>query len=226
MHLFRGRHATTWPFETNLVFEFTCFSLKSGLKGKGELGPCKDFHCTLVITPSSYLCSYCLFALNWQFWWGNRVKGPRMILFWCLMPKGEKLSPKQMDQLPLVKFRKSRVRTLWFVKNTLIAIFGKKGEFLEFLALNQLYSWIISLCAQTSEFDLEIGKWIWFSKTNQVVAKYDPNMPNMSQKQFGSLLHWYCTSFCCFWMCWHKSPKRGRLKGKCAIGSFLKYFGD
>ena len=41
MHLFRGRHATTWHFETNLVFEFTCFSLKSGLKGKGGLGPWK-----------------------------------------------------------------------------------------------------------------------------------------------------------------------------------------
>jgi hypothetical protein len=37
-----------------------------------------------------------------------------MIPFWCLMPKGEKLRPKQMDQLPLVEFRnfkKSRVRT-------------------------------------------------------------------------------------------------------------------
>jgi hypothetical protein len=33
--------------------------------------------------------------------------------------------------------------------------YGKKGEFL----------------AQTSLFDLEIGKRIWFAKTNQVVAK-------------------------------------------------------
>jgi hypothetical protein len=33
--------------------------------------------------------------------------------------------------------------------------YGKKGEF---LALDQFHSWIISLCAQTSEFDLEIGK--------------------------------------------------------------------
>jgi hypothetical protein len=33
--------------------------------------------------------------------------------------------------------------------------FGKKGEF---LALNHFYSWIISLYAQTSVFDLEIGK--------------------------------------------------------------------
>ena len=36
-----GRCATTWPLETNHVFEFTWFSLKSELKGKGELGPCK-----------------------------------------------------------------------------------------------------------------------------------------------------------------------------------------
>jgi hypothetical protein len=41
MHIFRGRCATTWPFETKHVFEFTWFSLKSELKGKGELGPCK-----------------------------------------------------------------------------------------------------------------------------------------------------------------------------------------
>jgi hypothetical protein len=34
-----------------------------------------------------------------------------MILFWCLMPKGEKLRPKQeMDQLPLENFENSRVR--------------------------------------------------------------------------------------------------------------------
>jgi hypothetical protein len=51
----------------------------------------------------------------------------------------------------------------------------EKGEF---LAPDQFYSWIISLCVQTSEFVVEIGKWIWFAKTNQVVAKYDPNIPN------------------------------------------------
>jgi hypothetical protein len=32
-----------------------------------------------------------------------------MIPFWCLMPKGEKLRPKQMDQLPLENFENSRV---------------------------------------------------------------------------------------------------------------------
>jgi hypothetical protein len=96
--------------------------------------------------------------------------------------------------------------------------YGKKGEF---LALDQFHSWIISLYDQTSEFDLEIGKWIWFAKTNQVVAKNDPNMPNYSQKQFGFHFALMLHFFGCFLMCWHKSPKRGRLKGKCALGPFL-----
>jgi hypothetical protein len=33
-----------------------------------------------------------------------------MTPFWCLMPKGEKLRPKQMDQLSLENFENSRVR--------------------------------------------------------------------------------------------------------------------
>jgi hypothetical protein len=40
-----------------------------------------------------------------------RLKGPKMISFWCLMPKGEKLRLKQMDQLPLENFENSKVRT-------------------------------------------------------------------------------------------------------------------
>jgi hypothetical protein len=47
------------------------------------------------------------------------------------------------------------------------------------LALDQFYSWNISRFAQTRVFDLEIGKRIGFTKTNQVVAKSDPNMPNI-----------------------------------------------
>ena len=66
-----------------------------------------------------------------------------MISFWCLMPKGEKLRPKQeMDQLPLENFENSRVELL-FCQNTLIVSYcqklvscgengclWKKGEFL------------------------------------------------------------------------------------------------
>ena len=67
-----------------------------------------------------------------------------MILFWCLMPKGEKIRPKQeMDQLPLENFENSRVRVFCFVKILLMSLlvkswslvgrmfdYGKKGEFL------------------------------------------------------------------------------------------------
>jgi hypothetical protein len=80
------------------------------------------------------------------------------------MPKGEKLRPKQMDQLPLVNFENNRVRTFDLSKMLLLQnLVSCGGEFMimgkrEFLALDQFHSWIISLYAQTSEFDLEIGK--------------------------------------------------------------------
>jgi hypothetical protein len=58
-------------------------------------------------------------------------------------------------------------------------------------------------------------------KQNQVVEKNDPNMPNLIQNKsvllFALMLH-----ICVLLLsCWHKSPKRGRLKGKCALGPFL-----
>jgi hypothetical protein len=34
------------------------------------------------------------------------LEGQIVLLFWCLMPKGEKLKPKQLDQLSLVNFSK------------------------------------------------------------------------------------------------------------------------
>jgi hypothetical protein len=43
-----------------------------------------------------------------------------MIPFWCLMPKGEKLRPKQMDQLPLVTFENNIVRTFELSKILLL----------------------------------------------------------------------------------------------------------
>jgi hypothetical protein len=69
-----------------------------------------------------------------------------MILFWCLMPKGEKLRPKQMDQLPLVNFENNRVRTFDLSKMFLLQNFVSCwGEFMimgkgEFLALDKFHS--------------------------------------------------------------------------------------
>ena len=99
-----------------------------------------------------------------------------MIPFWCLMPKGEKLRPKQeMDQLPLENFESSRdlrilkvvELELLFVKILLLSLivkswslegrmfdYGKKGGVSESL-IN--FSWNTSLYASISVFDLEIG---------------------------------------------------------------------
>jgi hypothetical protein len=47
------------------------------------------------------------------------------------MPKGEKLRPKQMDQLPLENFENSRVRTFDLSKILLLSKFGLLwGEFM------------------------------------------------------------------------------------------------
>jgi hypothetical protein len=75
-----------------------------------------------------------------------------------------------MDQLPLVNFENNRVRTFDLSKILLVQNLVSCGENLwlwengEILDLDQFHSWNISFYAQTSEFDLEIGKWIWFAK--------------------------------------------------------------
>jgi hypothetical protein len=102
------------------------------------------------------------------------------------MPKGEKLRPKQNGSANHLWILKNRGVRICFCQNTLIAkfgllwgrilIMGKRGSFGTW---SILLSWNISRFAQTSVFDLEIGKGIWFAKTNQVVAKSDPNMPNL-----------------------------------------------
>jgi hypothetical protein len=81
-----------------------------------------------------------------------------------------------------------------FVKILLLALFinswllvgrsvdyEKEGEFLKSW-IN--FSWNDSLYVLTSVFDLEIEIWGWFAKTNRVVAKNDPYMPNLIQNKF------------------------------------------
>ena len=154
-----------------------------------------------------------------------------MILFWCLMPKGEKLRPKQeMDQLPLENFENSRVRVfvlskfsycLFLSKIGLLwgewLIMGKRGSF---WILDQFLLEYLSIC---------FNKWFWLrDRKLSLIYKNKPSGGKEwskyakfeSKTNFCSHLHWCCTSFSCFLLCWHKSPKRGRLKGKCALGPF------
>jgi hypothetical protein len=50
-----------------------------------------------------------------------------MIPFWCLMPKGEKIRLKQMDQLPLENFENSRVRAFVLSKYSYCLLLSKIG---------------------------------------------------------------------------------------------------
>ena len=97
-----------------------CLSLldlvsKEVWKGKGGLGPCKTstalrWEGNLLQVHLNILIA--LVLLFEDFGEAMGLKGPRLIPFWCLMPKGEKIRPKQeMDQLPLENFENSRVRT-------------------------------------------------------------------------------------------------------------------
>jgi hypothetical protein len=68
------------------------------------------------------------------------------------MPKGEKLRPKQMDQLPLVNFENNRISTFDLSKMLLLQnLVSCGGESMimgkgEFLALDQFHSYYLSLC--------------------------------------------------------------------------------
>jgi hypothetical protein len=131
------------------------------------------------------------------------LKGPKMIPFWCLMPKGEKLRPKQMDQIE--NFENSRVR-IWFCQNTQIAKFGllwgkifdygKKGEF---LVLDQFFSWNISWLSQTSVFDLEIGKGIDLQKQTKWWQRVIQIYQIISKNNLVFNLIQHCTSLVAFW---------------------------
>jgi hypothetical protein len=100
------------------------------------------------------------------------------------MPKGEKLRPKQNGSANHLWILKIEELEFGFVKILLLQnLVSYGGDFWlwekgEFLTLDKFFSWNISRFAQTNVFDLEIGKRIWFAKTNQVVAKNYPNMPD------------------------------------------------
>jgi hypothetical protein len=153
------------------------------------------------------------------------LKGQQWSRFWCLMPKGEKLRPKQMDQLPLVNFKNNRVRIFYLSKVVLLQnLVSCGGEFWLWEKGGVFDTWSISLLEYLS---LCPNKRVWLRdrKINLIWSSFAFSLcaqicQILCKKWFGPHLHWCCTYFGCFLMCWHKSPKRGRLKGKCAFGSF------
>ena len=75
-------------------------------------------------------------------------------------------------------------------------------------------------------FDLEIEIWIWFAKTNQVVAKDDPYMSKLNQNNFEYLFDsdfvLVLLALCCVGI---NHQKGGDWKGN-VPWAISKYFGD
>jgi hypothetical protein len=121
------------------------------------------------------------------------------------MPKGEKLRPKQMDQLPLVNFENKRVRIFDLFKMLLlqnlvsyggrILIMGKGGVF---------GTWSISLLDYLSLFP---NKWVWLRdrKMNLICknkpsggkewSKYVKSCAKMIWSSFALMLHLFWLLF-------------------------------
>jgi hypothetical protein len=129
---------------------------KLNWKGKGELGQRKGFHyipVSMYLVPSSYLCFLIAFDVIWHFCEAMRLKGQIVLLFWCLMPKGEKLRPKQQDQPTTCDFKVFCVRILGvrskpsYCKNCSLMgekfDYGKRGSF-----------WYLIKITLESSFDL------------------------------------------------------------------------
>ena len=108
----------------------------------------------------------------------------------------------------------SKVGFLWGE----VVIMGNRGSFWN--TLINLF-WNNSLYALTCVFDLEIEIWVWFQKQTKWWQRMIHICQTWIKINLSVYLKWFCTCSSCFMLCWHKSPKRGRLKGKCAFGPFL-----
>jgi hypothetical protein len=133
------------------------------------------------------------------------------------MPKGEKLRPKQLDQPTTCEFQ-------LLLKNSSLMgekfDYGKKGDFgiWSNLLLKDL------LICQNKCFLQRDRKTNLFCENKPSGGKSDPNMPKSYVRLIGlhiALFSLMLLHFELLLMCWHKSPKKGRLKGKCALGPFL-----
>jgi hypothetical protein len=90
------------------------------------------------------------------------------------MPKGEKLRPKQMDQLPLLNFENNRVRTFDLSKILLLQnLISCGGEFFIMGKRGSFGTWSISLLDYLS---LCPNKWVWLrDRKMNLICKNKPS---------------------------------------------------
>jgi hypothetical protein len=124
--------------------------------------------------------------------WGSRAKLDSVLVLDAKGGENKGQSNKWISY-HLRVFENSRIELLVWQNLTKLFYYQKlascgekcwlweKGEFLKSW-IN--FSWNDSLYVLTFVFDLEIEIWVWFAKTNQVVAKSDPYMSKLNQNNF------------------------------------------
>jgi hypothetical protein len=98
---------------------------------------------------------------------------------------GENTTKARNGSATTWEFLKSRVRVFCLSKYSCLPLIVKNWSIVG-RRLN--FSWNISLYVSTCVFDLEIGNWVWFAKTNQVVAKEWSIYVKFESKQFWVLI--------------------------------------
>jgi hypothetical protein len=156
-----------------------------------------------------------------------------MILFWCLMPKGEKLRPKQewiSYHLRILKI--SRVRAFVLSKYSYCLLLSKVGLLWgECLIMEKRGSFWIFYQFLLKYLSLCLNKWFWLrDRKLSLIRKNKPSGGKEwskyakfeSKTNFCSHLHWCCTSlvaFCCVGI---NHQKGGDWKGNVPLGHFYK----
>jgi hypothetical protein len=95
--------------------------------------------------------------------------------------------------------------------------YGKRRSFLNLWSISFGDD---SLYASTCVFDLEIEIWVWFAKTNQVVAKDDPYMPKWIKINLSFIwsdIALVLVALCCVGI---NHQKGGDWKGNVPLGHF------
>jgi hypothetical protein len=138
--------------------------------------------------------------------WGLRANNDPVLV---LNAKGGEIKAKANGSAttwePLENFENSRVRTFVLTKYSYVQNLASCEENVGLWEKGGVYgSWSIFLMEYLS---LCLNKCVWtrdrklslISKTNQVVAKNDPNMPNLNKKQFlfsiALMLHFLLVAF-------------------------------
>jgi hypothetical protein len=170
------------------------------------------------------------FALNWRFLWDNGVKRPKMILFWCLMPKGEKLRPKQANGSAT-----SRVRVFVLSKLSYCLFLSKVGLLWgECLIMGKRESFWILDQFLLEHLSLCLNKCVWLrDRKLKLICKNKPSGGKEWSKyaKFESKTHLdlicidvalLCVAFCCVGI----NHQKGEIEREMCSWAISKYFGD